>query len=97
MLSDDTNSQRHITRLSSKNCDLQFAKTDIFKENDSIDYSIDVLSFEIRIHEALVHERIEWFLFTEHFCERNLGLSRFFDISTRDIHLPYVAVSHLYF
>ena len=37
MLSDDTNSLRHLSRRSSKNCDLQFANTDRFKENYSID------------------------------------------------------------
>ena len=30
-----TNSLRYIPRQSSKNCDLQFAKSDRFKENDT--------------------------------------------------------------
>ena len=37
MLSDDTNSLRHLPRRSSKNCDLQFANFDRFMENNSID------------------------------------------------------------
>ena len=37
MLSADTNSLRHLPRRSSKNCDLQFANSDRFKENCSID------------------------------------------------------------
>ena len=37
MLSDDTDSLRHLPRRSSKNCDLQFANTDRFEENYSID------------------------------------------------------------
>ena len=38
MPSDDTNSLRHRPRRSRKNCDLQFANSDIFKENYSKDY-----------------------------------------------------------
>ena len=37
MLSVNTNSLRHLPRRSSKNCDLQFANSDRFKENNSID------------------------------------------------------------
>ena len=37
VLSDDTNSLRHLPRRSSKNCDLQFVNFDRFKENYSID------------------------------------------------------------
>ena len=35
-----TNSLRRLPRLSSKNCDLQFANSDRFKENYSIDTSV---------------------------------------------------------
>ena len=37
MLSDDTLSLRHLPRRSSKNCDLQFANSDRFKANYSVD------------------------------------------------------------
>ena len=37
MLSVDRNSLRHHPRRSGKNCDLQFANTDILKDNYSID------------------------------------------------------------
>ena len=39
MLSDETISLRHLPRRSCKNCDLQFANSDRFKENYSIDDS----------------------------------------------------------
>ena len=40
VLSVDTNSLRYLLRWSSKNCHLQFANSDIFKENYSIDNSV---------------------------------------------------------
>ena len=45
MLSVDTYSMRHLPRRSSKNCDLQFANSDRFKENYSI-YCHMLLSYQ---------------------------------------------------
>ena len=47
MLSVDTNSLIHLPRQSSKNCDLEFANTDILKENYSIDVESKHPTFEI--------------------------------------------------
>ena len=49
VLSVDTNSLRHLPRRSSQNCDLQFANSDRFKEN----YSID---FNCCTHDGLSHK-----------------------------------------
>ena len=38
--SDDTNSLKHLPRRSSKTCDMQFADTDRFMENYSIDVNL---------------------------------------------------------
>ena len=57
MLSDDTISLRHLPRRSSKNCDLPFAKNDIFKAN----YSIDELVY-LSCHTVmrLLSKNVSW-------------------------------------
>ena len=44
MLSDETVSLRHLQRRSSKNCDLQFANSDRFKANYSVDVNSEILN-----------------------------------------------------
>ena len=53
VLSADMNSLRHFPRRSSKNCDLQFANSDRFKEN----YSIDIKS---KYRTMYVSLKVQW-------------------------------------
>ena len=71
MLSDDTNSLRHLPRRSSENCDLQFANIDRRNENYSIGVSHNITSK----HSSPRHKY--WPAGQAHFSDRRASTQSF--------------------